>query len=79
MADVRVYFNALRHLSNDLGFFLGCDLPTTPKDMRVGDAGSLAGIAVLAKALTDNGILTDAQLQDAMTAARAEIWPDEPN
>lgn len=77
MATVRVYFNSLRNLYHDLGRFLGSDLTSLPKDQRVGDISALAGIAVLAKALTDNGILTDAQLQAAMTMARSEVWPDE--
>jgi len=78
MATVRVYFANLRDLVNDLGRRLGADLPRSPFDQRVGDAGTLAAVAVLAKALTDKGVLTDADLLAAVDTARGEVWPQEP-
>jgi hypothetical protein len=78
MATVRTYFTVLRDLANQLGLALGSNLTTLPKDARVGDAASLAAVAILCKALTDNGVLTDAQLQAAVAVAKSETWPDEP-
>lgn len=75
---VRTYFGILRTLANQLGLALGSDITTLPKDVRVGDAAGLAAVSVLCRALVDKGLITNADLQTAVTAAQAETWPDEP-
>jgi len=75
---VRTYFGQLRTLAQQLGSSLGSDIRSLPKDVRVGDAASLAATAVLCRALVDKGLLTNQDLQDAVAAAEAEVWPDEP-
>jgi hypothetical protein len=78
MATVRQYFNALRATRNQVALFMGADLTSTPKDMRSGDNAGLAAVAVVIKALTDKGVISDAELQAAQTAALADLWDTEP-
>jgi len=75
---VMTYAATLRTLANQLGLALGCDITQLPKDVRVSDFAGLAAVAIVCRAIVDKGLLTNADLQAAVTAAQAETWPNEP-
>jgi hypothetical protein len=78
MSTVHGYLGTMQTLEQRVGLTMGCDITQLPKDIRVGDIATTAMVAVICKALTDNGILTDAQLQAAVDAAAAEPWTNQP-
>lgn len=80
MATPRAYWNALKATRNKVALQMGVDATLTPKDMRAISSADLAAVVVLIKALTDNNILTDAQLAAAQTSVEVLIqWDDEPD
>ncbi len=79
MATVHSFLDQLITLELQLGKVQGADLASLPKDTRVAIYSVTAMVALLIKALNDNGVLTNAQLSAAVTAARAETWTELPN
>lgn len=79
MATTRGYWNALRSTRNAIALRMGVDASGVPKDIRALANANLATVAVVIKALTDKGVITDADLTAARDAAIADIWDDEPN
>jgi|1185.fasta_scaffold03724_4 hypothetical protein len=77
MASTRQYWNALKSTRNAIALDMGVQESLTPKDMRASDNAGLAAVAIVIKALTDKGVLTDAELQAAQAAALADIWDEE--
>lgn len=78
MATVRQYWNALRATRNTLALRLGIDLTASSKELRATSGSDLAAVAIVIKALTDKGVISDAELQAAQQAALADAWDDEP-
>lgn len=78
MATTRQYYNQLRITRNQVCQLMGVDPMSLPSDRRLTSNATLAVVAVLIKALTDNNVLTDAQLSAAQATALAELWAFEP-
>lgn len=78
MATVQQYFNALRTTRNTLCGLLGVSFPDTEKTVRTLSSSDLACLAVVVKALTDKGVITDADLQAAQASALTGAWDAEP-
>lgn len=68
----------MRNLTLSVARQMGCDLTQADKQLRVGLYSNGVSIAVLAKTLVDNGVITDAQLLATINAADAGVYPDEP-
>ena len=79
MATVHTYLDQLLALEVQLANALGTDTTTMTKELRVVATAVTAMVAVVIKALTDNAVLTNAQLTAAVNAAKAEGWADLPN
>lgn len=79
MASVRTYWNALVSTRNAVASRLGVDVPTTDKALRAISNADVAVIAVVVKALTDKGVLTDDDLTAARQSAIGDVWNEEPN
>lgn len=78
MATLRQYATRMRATQNKVAVKLGSDLSTAPKELRVAVTSVLVVVAVLVKAIVDKGVLTDAELQTALTAAEDDLYDDEP-
>jgi hypothetical protein len=77
MATPRQYWNAVRNVRNAVCLAMGTDFTFAPPQLRALSNADLAALVIVIKALTDNGILTDAQLQAAQQAIAAELWDVE--
>lgn len=77
MATTRAYYNSLIDTRNQICIFMGSTAGTRPNDMRALCNSTLAAVAIVVKALTDNGVITDAQLLAAKNAALADLWDIE--
>jgi hypothetical protein len=80
VATTRQLFNGLRTFRNQLALKLGADVTRCPQDVRVMSNATLAAVSVLAKALTDAGVITVAQLQAAADNALGpdgSVWDPE--
>lgn len=78
MATVRNYYLNLKDARDQICSWLGSTAATRPSDQRALTNATLAAVAIVVKALTDNGAITDAQLLAAKNAALADIWNVEP-
>lgn len=78
MATVHNYLDQMLALEVQLANALGTDTTTMSKELRVVATAVTAMVAVVIKALTDNAVLTNAQLTAAVNAAKAETWTDLP-
>lgn len=81
MATTRQYFNALRTTRNAFALKMGVDVTQSTKEVRAVAGGTLACLAVILKLLVDKGLVSDAELQAAQTAALGadgSTWDDEP-
>ncbi len=78
MATVSQYFNSIRNMQVAIARRFGIEPRMIGLESRALAAANIATTAVLIKALTDNGVLTDAQLQAAWQTAQAETWQPEP-
>lgn len=79
MATVKQYVNNMLDVEQKIGRKYDCDITQMPKELRVLNLAILAVIAVVVKTLTDNAIITDAQLNATLTAARDDTYPREPD
>jgi hypothetical protein len=68
----------MRQVQRRVGVKMGCDVDRAPQPVRVALATVLCLIAVLVKTLVDAGVITDAQLQATLTAARDDFYDPEP-
>jgi hypothetical protein len=79
VATVHVFLDSLMDLEKQLARLSGTEPTTMPKDLRVMTLAITAMTALLVKALNDNGVLSVAQLNAAVAAAKLETWSDLPN
>lgn len=78
MATTVTYYRQLKNARDTIAAALGVDVRSVQTETRAMSNAVLACLAILIKALTDNGVLTDAQLQAAVQTALAEAWDPEP-
>ncbi len=79
MATVKQIFSQMRTTANSIAStYLGADITALPKDVRCGDAAELAISAVIVKALLDKGVLTAADLTNALNSGATDSWDQEP-
>lgn len=78
MATVKQYVTQLRGIQQNVAVKYGADVTQLDKQHRVLNLSVLALLAVLIKTLTDNAIITDAELLSVLNAAGADTYPDEP-
>jgi len=78
MATVKTYIQALLDRQTIIAKKFGADLTGADKQTRVLNLALLVLIAVLIKTLVDKGLITDAELNATLNAARDDAYPDEP-
>lgn len=79
MATVKSYITNMLAVQQKIAIKLDADVSQLSKEFRVLNLSILAVIAVVVKTLTDNGVITDAQLQATLTAARDDTYWREPD
>ena len=79
MATTRQYWNALKSTRDQIAVLMGVDVAGMPKTARALANANLATVGIVVKALTDKGVISDADLTAARNAAIADVWDDEPN
>lgn len=77
MATIRQYQQAMRNAALPIGLQMGVDLRRADQTTRVILRVVTLLLAVICKALNDNGAVTDAQLTAALDAAVADAYPSE--
>ena len=78
MATVKTYVANMLDVEQRIARKLDSDISQLPKDLRVLNLAILLVVAVVVKTLTDQGVITDAQLQATLAAARDDSYPPEP-
>ena len=78
MASIGQYLQRLRVMHRLTAAKLGMDLQRTSKENRVLAASAGAVIATIVKALTDKGVITDADLETAWLETVGTVFPREP-
>ena len=79
MATVKTYINNMLAVEQKIAVKLDADISQLSKEFRVLNLAILAVIAVVVKTLTDNAVITDAQLQATLAAARDDTYWREPD
>lgn len=79
MAAIKVYLDSIRARELAIARKLGADLAGLDAQTRVLNLSLLSVIAVLAKTLIENGIITVAQLNAVLDSARDDTWWSEPD
>lgn len=79
MAAIKVYLDSIRARELAIARKLGADLTSLEAQHRVMNLSLLAVIAVLAKTLIENGVITVAQLNAVLDSARDDTWWTEPD
>ena len=79
MASVKAYVNNMLDVQQKIARKFDSDISQLSKQFRVLNLAILAVIAVVVKTLTDNGVITDAQLQATLAAARDDTYWREPD
>jgi uncharacterized protein (UPF0333 family) len=79
MATVKAYVANMLDVEQKVAFKFDSDISQLSKEFRVLNLAILVVIAVVVKTLTDNGVITDAQLNAVLTAARDDSYPPEPS
>jgi hypothetical protein len=79
MASVKTYLNTMLAVEQKIAVKLDSDISQLGKEFRVLNLAILAVIAVIVKTLTDAGVITDAQLQATLAAARDDTYWREPD
>ena len=72
MTTVKQYVTQMRGIQRNIAIQYGSDVSQLDKQTRVLNLSVLALLAVVIKTLTDNAVITDAQLQAVLNAA--ETW-----
>jgi hypothetical protein len=81
MASTRAYWNNLKNIRDQIALSMGADVSQADKDTRAISNATLAAVSILAKTLTDKGVVTDAELlarANAALGADGSFWDDEP-
>lgn len=81
MASTRAYYNNLKTVRDKIALDMGIDSLYASKESRAISNATLACVAILAKTLTDKGLVTDAELltrANAALSADGSFWDDEP-
>lgn len=78
MATVKQYVSALSNRQQVIAAKYGSDVTSAPKPARVLNKSLLVLLAVLVKTLVDKGVITDADLNATLDAARDDTYDDEP-
>jgi hypothetical protein len=80
MATYRQTYNVIRNLQRSLARYFGVDVATASTEARALAASQAAALTVIVKALVDNGVVTDGQMNAAAQAAIAAVdsWDPEP-
>jgi hypothetical protein len=81
VATTRQYWNQLRTTRNQIGLLMGADVTALSVEQRILSNATLAVIALVVKALTDKGVLADADLVTARNnalGADGSAWDMEP-
>lgn len=78
MAAIKVYLDSIRQRELAIARKLGADLASLDSQTRVLNLALLSVIAVLAKTLIENGVITVAQLNAVLDSARDDTWWTEP-
>lgn len=78
MASVSTYVTRMRAAQRTIGRKVGCDVGTLEKQFRILNVAILYVIAIVVKTLTDQGVITDAQLNATLDAAAAADYDEEP-
>jgi hypothetical protein len=79
VASVKTYLNTMLAVEQKIAVKLDSDISQLGKEFRVLNLAILAVIAVIVKTLTDAGVITDAQLQATLAAARDDTYWREPD
>jgi hypothetical protein len=80
VAVARTLWESLRTFRNQVALRMGTDVTRAPQDVRALGNANLATVAVLAKVLLDNNVITAAQLNAAAAAALGadgSVWDPE--
>lgn len=67
----------LRDATYDIAPYMGSDIVQAPTDHRVFNSASLAVVASVVRLLVIDGVISEAQFQAALDAARASAFPSE--
>lgn len=78
MATVKAYVDAFMQRQDVIAGKYGCDVSRASKTTRVLNKSILVLLAVLVKTLVDKNIITDAELNATLNAARDDVYADEP-
>jgi hypothetical protein len=78
MATLQQYVTQMRDRQLVIARKLGCNVTRIRKPERVLNLASLVILAAVVKALTDKGVMSDAELLAALNSARDDDWDDEP-
>lgn len=78
MATIKQYVTNMLDVERKVAWKLDADISQLSKEFRVLNLALLMVIAVVIKTLTDNGVITDAQLNAVLTAARDDSYTPEP-
>ncbi len=79
MATVKTYITNMLAVEQKIAIKLDADVSQLSKEFRVLNLALLAIIAVVVKTLTDNGVISDSQLQATLVAARDDTYWREPD
>lgn len=78
MATIKQYITNMLAVEQKIAWKYDSDISQLSKEFRVLNLAILAVIAVIVKTLTDNAVITDAQLNAVLVAARDDSYPPEP-
>lgn len=79
MASVKQYVAAMLDVEQKIARKLDSDISQLSKEFRVLNLALLVVVAVVVKTLTDNAVITDAQLNAVLAAARDDAYQPEPS
>jgi hypothetical protein len=79
MTAIAVYANALRQSAATVARKMGVNFVGASKETRVIVRVTLGMFATLIKLLVDKGVLTDADVADALGVTAADTYTDEPD
>jgi hypothetical protein len=74
VATVQTYVSQIQQVQQQVAMKMGSSI--IDKRLRILLASSAVPVAVLIKVLVDKGVVTNAELQNALTAAMNDVWPE---
>ena len=78
MPTVKQYVTALSNRQQVIATKYGADITRTSKANRAAIKSLLVLLAIVIKTLVDKGVVTDAELNATLDAARDDAYDDEP-